>query len=105
MTVTTKVNGVLQASISYAQDPIQRGSAQAVTIKAQDSDGAVVGAVVSVEIDYASGSTSHTFSCTTSSSGSCSVTWTIGSTSTPGTFQVIVDIEGAEFLSAFTVKA
>jgi len=86
MTVTTKVNGVLQASISYAQDPIQRGSAQAITIQALDSDGALVGAIVSVVVDYASGSTSHTFSCTTSSSGSCSVTWTIGSTSTPGTF-------------------
>ena len=105
MMVTTKVNGGLQASISYAQDPIPRGSAQAITIKAQDSDGAVVGAVVSVEVDYASGSTSHTFSCTTSSSGSCSITWTIGSTSTPGTFQVIVDIAGAEFLSNFTVTA
>ena len=105
MTVTTKVNGGLRASISYAQDPIPRGSAQAITIKAQDSDGAVVGAVVSVEVDYASGSTSHTFSCMTSSSGSCSITWTIGSTSTPGTFQVIVDIAGVEFLSNFTVTA
>src|SRR5712691_338190 len=105
MTVTTKVNGGLQASISYAQDPIPRGSAQAITIRAQDSDGPVVGAVVSVEVDYASGSTSHTFSCTTSASGSCSVTWTIGSTSTPGTFQVIVDLERAEFLSTFTVTA
>ena len=105
MTVTTKVNGGLQAGISYAQDPIQRGSAQAITIQAQDSDGALVGAVVSVVVDYASGSTSHTLSCTTSSSGSCSVTWTIGSTSTPGTFQVIVDVEGAEFLSTFTVTA
>ena len=105
MMVTTKVNGGLQASISYAQDPIPRGSAQAITIKAQDSDGAVVGAVVSVEVDYASGSTSHTFSCMTSSSGSCSITWTIGSTSTPGTFQVIVDIAGVEFLSNFTVTA
>ena len=105
MMVTTKVNGGLQASISYAQDPIPRGSAQAITIQAQDSDGAVVGAVVSVEVDYASGSTSHTFSCMTSSSGSCSITWTIGSTSTPGTFQVIVDIAGVEFLSNFTVTA
>jgi len=105
MMVTTKVNGGLEASISYAQNPIPRGSAQAITIQAQDSDGAVVGAVVSVEVDYASGSTSHTFSCTTSSSGSCSITWTIGSTSTPGTFQVIVDIAGAEFLSNFTVTA
>src|SRR5437867_8009169 len=105
MTVTTKVNGGLQAGISYAQDPIQRGSAQAITIQALDSDGALVGAIVSVVVDYASGSTSHTFSCTTSSSGSCSVTWTIGSTSTPGTFQVIVDVEGAEFLSTFTVTA
>ena len=83
MAVSTKVNEGLRASISYAQDPIQRGSAQAIIIQAQDSDGAVVGAVVSVEVDYASGYTSHTFSCTTSSSGSCSVTWTIGSTSTP----------------------
>jgi len=105
MTVTTKVNGGLRASISYAQDPIPRGSAQTIMIQAQDSDGAVVGAVVSVEVDYASGSTIHTFSCTTSSSGSCSITWTIGSTSTPGTFQVIVDIAGAEFLSTFTVTA
>src|SRR3989449_4182203 len=105
MTVTTKVNGGLQASISYTQNPIPRGSVQAITIQAQDSDGAVVGAVVSVEVDYASGSTSHTFSCTTSASGSCSVTWTIGSTSTPGTFQVIVDIARAKFLSTFTVTA
>jgi hypothetical protein len=105
ITPTTKVNGGLQASISYAHDPIPRGSAQAITIHAQDSDGAVVGAIVSVEVDYASGSTSHTFSCTTSPSGSCSVTWTIGSSSTPGTFQVIVDVEGAELLSTFTVTA
>ena len=105
MAATTKVNAGLHASVSYAQNPIPRGSAQAITIQAQDSDGAVVGAFVSVEVDYASGSTSHTFSCTTSSSGSCSVTWTIGSTSTPGTFQVIVDVEGAEFLSTFTVTA
>jgi hypothetical protein len=105
MTVTTKVNGGLRASISYAQNPILRGSAQAITIQAQDSDGAMVGAVVSVVVDYASGLTSHAFSCTTSSSGSCSVTWTIGSTSSPGTFQVIVGIEGAELLSTFTVTA
>jgi len=105
MAATTKVNAGLHASVSYAQNPIPRGSAQAITIQAQDSDGAVVGAFVSVEVDYASGSTIHTFSCTTSSSGSCSITWTIGSTSTPGTFQVIVDIAGGEFLSDFTVTA
>ncbi len=102
-TTTAKLNAALRVSVSYSDDPIQRGSPQTITIQAQDSDGAVTNAVVSVEVDYASGLTSHTFSCTTSSTGSCSVTWTIGSTSTPGTFQVIIDIEGQEFLSSFTV--
>ncbi len=102
-TIATKANAGLQVSVSYGNDPIRRGSPQTITVQARDSDGALANAVISVEVDYASGLTSHTFSCTTSSTGSCSVTWTIGSTSTPGTFQVIVDAEGQEFLSSFTV--
>ncbi len=101
---TTKqtVNQGLGAAISYGQDPIPRGSTQTITVQVRDSDGPVVGTTVSVEVDY-SGATVHNFTCTTSADGACSISWEIGPTSTPGTFNVIVDVGGAEFNSSFTV--
>lgn len=90
-------------SISYDQDPISRGSTQTITVLVQDSDGPVRNASVSIEVDYASGSTVHNFTCTTSSDGTCSISWEIGPTATPGTFRVIVEAGGQDFDSSFSV--
>ncbi len=93
----------LDATISFGQDPISRGSTQTITVQVRDSDGLVSGATVSVEVDYASGATVHNFTCATSTDGACSISWEIGPTSTPGIFTVIVDVGGIEFNSSFSV--
>ena len=98
----TVAQGV-DATISYGQDPIPRGSTQTITVQVRDSDGLVIGATVSIEVDYASGVTVHNFTCTTSTDGACSISWRIGPTSTPGTFMVTVDVGGEEFNSSFSV--
>ncbi len=90
-------------TIAYGQDPISRGSTQTITVLVQDSDGPVRGSSVSIEVDYASGSTVHNFTCTTSSDGTCSISWEIGPTATPGTFTVIVEAGGKSFDSSFSV--
>ncbi len=93
----------LSASISYGSNPIAAGSTQNISVAITDSDGPMSGANVNVEVLYASGQTTHDFTCTTDSNGSCSVSWTIGSTSAPGTFQVTVTVEGSTFYSTFEV--
>ncbi len=93
----------LSVTISYAANPIQRGSTQTIGVSLHDSDGPIPNAVTSIEVNYASGYTVHNFSCTTSTDGSCSATWGIGGTSTPGVFNVIVELEGQTFYSSFVV--
>jgi hypothetical protein len=93
----------LNVTITYAQNPISRGSYQTITVQAFDSDGPVSNTNVSIVVDYASGLTTKYFACATSSGGSCSVTWLIGGNSTPGTFGVTVQIERQEYYSSFTV--
>ncbi len=96
-------NQGVSAVISYGQDPIPRGSTQTINVKVRDSDGPVVGATVSVEVDYASEATVHNFTCTTLADGACSISWEIGPASTPGTFTVIAGAGGVEFNSSFSV--
>ncbi len=104
---TTKTNQTalssLNVAISYARNPISRGSIQNITVAIADSDGPVFNTAVSVQVDYASGQTTKYFMCTTLTQGSCSVAWRIGGNSTPGTFYVKVLVEGASFYSSFEV--
>jgi uncharacterized protein YfaS (alpha-2-macroglobulin family) len=98
-------NHGVNATTAYAQNPISRGSAQTITIQAHDSDGPIQSATVYVHVLYASGYTTHDFTCLTANDGACSVSWQIGGNSTPGTFMVTVTIEGQEFDSSFEVTA
>ena len=95
----------LNAAISYSMNPIQRGSIQMITVSLSDSDGPVFNTNASIKVDYASGYTVHDFACTTATNGSCSVSWRIGGTSTPGVFRVIVDVGGESFFSFFVVTS
>ena len=104
-TVNRTLGLSLNATISFALNPIQRGSTQTITVSVSDSDGPVPGANASIEVDYASGYTVHNFACLTATNGSCSISWTIGSTSTPGVFRVIIDVEGESFDSSFVVTS
>ena len=98
-------NLAVNATFAYAQNPISRGSVQTITIQTHDSDGPIKNATVYVNVLYASGYTTHDFTCLTANDGACSVSWQIGSNSTPGTFTVTVTIEGHEFDSSFEVTA
>ncbi len=103
-TTTTQIApSSLNVTISYARNPISRGSTQTITVQVTDSDGPVSNAIVSVNVVYASGQTTKDFTCTTLADGSCAVSWTIGGNSTPGTFAVKVVVEGISFYSSFVV--
>lgn len=95
----------VKATVLYAQNPISRGSVQVITIQAYDSDGPIRNATAYAHVLYASGYTTHDFTCLTANDGSCSVSWQIGGTSSPGTFIVTVTIQGQEFNSSFEVTA
>ncbi len=102
---SSSVSGQIGATISYANNPIVRGKTQTVTIAVTNSTGPIVGHLLAVHVTYASLQTTKDLSCTTSTSGSCSVSWLIGTTSNPGTFAVtVVDtVSGATFSSSFEV--
>ncbi|MDV3278117.1 MAG: hypothetical protein LYZ69_06595 [Nitrososphaerales archaeon] len=93
----------LNVSISYANNPISRGSTQTIYVGVSDSDGPVSNTQVSIHVLYASGQTTKDFVCVTNPDGSCSASWTIGGNSTPGTFQATVTVEGIVFHSSFEV--
>ena len=92
-----------KVTVLYGQNPIPRGSTQTITVRVQDSDGPVSNSTASIEVDYASGLTVHNFACVTSSDGACSISWDIGPSSTPGTFSIIVEVDGQDFDSSFSV--
>ncbi len=95
----------LNVTITYAHDPITRGSIQTITVAVMDSDGPVVNTTVHIHVLYASGSTTKDFDCTTDPAGTCSASWLIGGNSNPGTFLVSVTVEGMQFESSFQVTA
>jgi len=95
----------VNATIAYAGNPFPSGSVQTITIQTHDSDGPIQSATVYIHVLYASGSTTHDFTCVTANDGACSVSWQIGGNSTPGTFMVTATIEGQEFDSSFEVTA
>lgn len=95
----------IYAQVSYAQNPIPRGSTQTITVKVVDSDGPAPGKVVYIHVVYASGATVREFMCTTDTDGTCSASWKIGSTSTPGTFTMVAYVDGVQFFSSFEVTA
>ncbi|HEV2225929.1 MAG TPA: hypothetical protein VGR56_03890 [Nitrososphaerales archaeon] len=95
----------VNATFTYAQNPIPRGTVQTITIQAHDSDGPIQNATVYVHILYASGSATYDFTRVTTNDGSCSVSWQIMDNSTPGTFMVTATINGQEFDSSFEVTA
>jgi len=103
-TSRTTVQG-LGVDIAYGKNPVPRGSNQTIWVSATDVYGPVVGATVSVVVEYASGTTMKSFSCLTADSGSCTVEWTIGSASAPGTFSVVVSVAGSTVNSSFQVTA
>jgi hypothetical protein len=85
-----------------AQDPIAAGSNQTISVSVLDSDGPVKDAPVSIEVTYASGYI-RDFVCTTTTDGTCSVSWVIGSNSNPGTFLIDAAVEAQHFTSSFQV--
>ena len=91
------------AQISYAHDPIQRGSTQTVTVRVNDSDGSAPNKTVFIHLVYASGTTARDFSCTTDAYGACSVSWTIENDASPGTFTMTAIVDGVVFFSSFDV--
>ncbi|MDV3293927.1 MAG: hypothetical protein LYZ70_06620 [Nitrososphaerales archaeon] len=104
VTVTTTYNASPpNVTISYAHNPITRGSTQTITVAVTDSDGPVVSQSVHVHVTYASGSTTKDFDCVTRTDGTCSSSWVIGSNSNPGTFLISVTVEGIQFGSSFQV--
>lgn len=103
ITTTTKAGQEFNVTITYAQDPITRGSIQNITVYIFDSDGPVVNEAVYIHVTYASGETTD-YLCLTMSNGACSYAWRIGGNSTPGTFLVRVTVEGVEFDSSFQVN-
>jgi len=101
---TSSTAGQIAATIGFGRNPIARGGTQVITVTASDQNGPLQGVAVSVHVVYASGSTTKDLPCTMVS-GTCSVSWTIGPTSNPGTFTVTVTIQGAVFDSSFQVTA
>src|SRR5579875_80661 len=91
----------LMVQITYAHNPIVRGNTQTIYMATSPAIG---NAPVSVLVTYASGATQKTFNTQTGPSGQVSVSWTIGSNSDPGTFQVKVTVEGQTFSSSFQVN-
>ena len=100
---TTANTGQIAASISFGSDPVTLGHSQTITVMASDQNGPLQNALVSVHVVYASQQTTKDFACTTSSSGTCSVSWQIGSNSDPGTFTVSALIDGTKVTSSFRV--
>ncbi|MDE1863560.1 MAG: hypothetical protein KGI33_11700 [Thaumarchaeota archaeon] len=89
---TVQSLGTLHVDIT-GQSQITRGSIQSMTVDVTDGTNPVSDASVSVEVDYASGSTTKNFDGTTDSAGQFSFSWRIGGNSTPGTFDVYVDAQ------------
>ncbi len=81
-------------------DYITRGTIQEMIVEVSDGTNPVSGASVSVHVTYASGSTTKDFSGTTDSNGEFSLSWKIGSNSTPGTFLVDIDASKDGYSSA-----
>jgi len=102
-TLVSTIKPLLGVAVSYGLNPIPRGSIQTISVQVGDSDGAVSGSTVGIEVDYASGYTTRNFTCTTSQDGSCSISWTIGGNSNSGTFTVTITIYGEQFYSSFVV--
>ncbi len=100
---TTAAAGQITAIISFGGDPVARGRTQTITVTASDQNGPLQNVAISIHVVYASQQTTKDFLCTTSSSGTCSVSWLIGGTSNPGTFTVAVIIDNMTFNSSFQV--
>lgn len=98
-TLTVKASA-LSATISYARNPISRGSNQTITVTLMNPHGSVVNLPVSIHVTYASGHASKDLACTTGNDGSCSVTWRIDGDSDTGTFPVVVTIGRIELPSS-----
>ena len=100
---TTTVSGSLSSvQITYAQNPIVRGSTQTIYITTNPP---LPNTPVTVTVTYASGSTQKTFNAQTDSGGKVLVSWTIGASSDPGTFSVIVKFSGQTYSSNFQVDS
>ncbi len=102
---TTYAGSNVNASFSYGQNPIARGSTQTITVTVNDSDGLVAGVVVYLRVTYASQATTKDLQCTTLTTGACSVSWLIGATSDPGVFGVEAGVNDQTFSSSFEVTS
>ncbi|MCL4518984.1 MAG: hypothetical protein M1587_07290, partial [Thaumarchaeota archaeon] len=91
----------VSVQITYAQNPIVRGNTQVVYIA---TNPAIPNSQVNVTITYASGY-EKSFTTISDSSGKSSVSWTIGSNSDPGTFLVLVKVDGGLYSSSFQVNS
>lgn len=100
-TSLTSTNQSSSVQISYFQNPIVRGGTQVIYIATNPM---VANSLVNVSVTYASGY-NRDFNTQTNSSGKASVNWTIGANSDPGTFQVLVTINGKTYSSSFQVDS
>jgi hypothetical protein len=102
---TAGVN-LLVVDLSFARNPLSRGSTQTIFVSTHDDNGAVSGAAVTGRIVYASGS-ERTFGGATDGTGRFIYTWQIGGNSNPGTFLVDVNVssngQNIEKYSSFNV--
>jgi hypothetical protein len=88
---TTQSGGSLHVELQ-GQSTISRGSIQSMTVTVTDGMNPVSDASVSVLVTYASGETTKNFYGPTDSNGQFEFSWRIGGNSTPGTFEVNVDV-------------
>ncbi len=97
---------LVQVELTFARDPITRGSTQTIIVSARDDDGAVSGATITGRITYAGG-TERTFGGATDAAGQFTYSWLIGGNSNPGNFLVVANIshegQNIEKYTSFTV--
>lgn len=91
----------VSVQITYAQNPIARGNTQVVYISTSP---VIANTQVNVTVTYASGDEKN-FATLSDSFGKASVSWTIGSNSDPGTFLVLVTVDGGSYSSSFQVNS
>lgn len=102
-------SGNLDISLWF-EDPIVRGNIQTITAQVYDefTEYVIEDAYVEVDVIYASGQTTKDFVGYTDGNGEVSFSWRIGGNSTPGTFEVFIEVraEGYEteyYSSSFEV--
>jgi hypothetical protein len=96
---------IYNVSISYAANPIVRGNNQTIYVTVAQGSTSVPNMVLNIHVTYASLKASKDFVSTTNSTGTAQATWLIGANLTPGSFLVVVTIQGHAYNSTFLVNS